>query len=24
LTRGNPQRTRKLLSLQPVEEIWGV
>ena len=20
---GNPQRTRKLLSLQPVEEIWG-
>ncbi len=23
LTRGNPQRTRKLLSLQPVEEIWG-
>nr|AVI43310.1 DNA polymerase V subunit UmuC [Klebsiella pneumoniae] len=21
---GNPQRTRKLLSLQPVEEIWGV
>ncbi|STS50532.1 DNA polymerase V subunit UmuC [Klebsiella pneumoniae] len=22
--RGNPQRTRKLLSLQPVEEIWGV
>jgi hypothetical protein len=20
--RGNPQRTRKLLSLQPVEEIW--
>ncbi len=24
LTRENPQRTRKLLSLQPVEEIWGV
>lgn len=24
LTRGNPQRTRKLLSLQPVKEIWGV
>ena len=24
LIRGNPQRTRKLLSLQPVEEIWGV
>ena len=24
LTRGNLQRTRKLLSLQPVEEIWGV
>jgi DNA polymerase V len=22
--QGNPQRTRKLLSLQPVEEIWGV
>lgn len=21
---GNPQRTRKLLLLQPVEEIWGV
>jgi len=24
LTPGNPARTRKLLSLQPVEEIWGV
>ena len=24
LTRGNPRRTEKLLSLQPVEEIWGV
>lgn len=24
LTRGNPKRTEKLLSLQPVEEIWGV
>ncbi|EOE7356176.1 TPA: Y-family DNA polymerase [Enterobacter hormaechei] len=24
LTAGNPQRTEKLLSLQPVEEIWGV
>ncbi|EBX0326831.1 DNA polymerase V subunit UmuC [Salmonella enterica subsp. enterica serovar Ago] len=24
LTTGNPRRTEKLLSLQPVEEIWGV
>lgn len=24
LTPGNPRRTEKLLSLQPVEEIWGV
>ncbi|EBY7362334.1 translesion error-prone DNA polymerase V subunit UmuC [Salmonella enterica subsp. enterica serovar Tennessee] len=24
LTTGNPRRTTKLLSLQPVEEIWGV
>ncbi|MBE4946835.1 Y-family DNA polymerase [Enterobacter cloacae complex sp. P1B] len=24
LTPGNPKRTEKLLSLQPVEEIWGV
>lgn len=24
LTRDNPKRTEKLLSLQPVEEIWGV
>lgn len=24
LTAGNPKRTEKLLSLQPVEEIWGV
>lgn len=24
LTAGNPRRTEKLLSLQPVEEIWGV
>lgn len=24
LTTGNPKRTEKLLSLQPVEEIWGV
>jgi len=24
LTSGNPKRTEKLLSLQPVEEIWGV
>lgn len=24
LTRNNPKRTEKLLSLQPVEEIWGV
>ncbi|HAG4612728.1 TPA: DUF4113 domain-containing protein [Salmonella enterica] len=24
LTPGNPHRTEKLLSLQPVEEIWGV
>ncbi|QXD01252.1 Y-family DNA polymerase [Klebsiella sp. PL-2018] len=24
LTTGNPRRTQKLLSLQPVEEIWGV
>ncbi|ELJ5446135.1 Y-family DNA polymerase [Salmonella enterica] len=24
LTTGNPRRTGKLLSLQPVEEIWGV
>lgn len=24
LTPGNPRRTQKLLSLQPVEEIWGV
>lgn len=24
LTRGNRQRTEKMLSLQPVEEIWGV
>ncbi|EDR9399078.1 translesion error-prone DNA polymerase V subunit UmuC [Salmonella enterica subsp. enterica] len=24
LTSGNPRRTEKLLSLQPVEEIWGV
>lgn len=24
LTKGNPRRTEKLLSLQPVEEIWGV
>lgn len=24
LTLGNPRRTEKLLSLQPVEEIWGV
>ncbi|HFE4538016.1 TPA: Y-family DNA polymerase [Escherichia coli] len=24
LTSGNPKRTDKLLSLQPVEEIWGV
>lgn len=24
LTSGNPKRTQKLLSLQPVEEIWGV
>lgn len=24
LTTGNPRRTKKLLSLQPVEEIWGV
>lgn len=23
LTPGNPRRTEKLLSLQPVEEIWG-
>ena len=23
LTSGNPKRTEKLLSLQPVEEIWG-
>lgn len=24
LTPGNPRRTEKLLSLQPVEEVWGV
>jgi len=24
LTRDNPRRTEKLLSLQPVEEVWGV
>lgn len=24
LTPGNPRRTQKLLSLQPVEEVWGV
>ncbi|MEI2631012.1 DNA polymerase V subunit UmuC, partial [Erwinia aphidicola] len=24
LTTGNPQRTDKLLSRQPVEEVWGV
>ncbi|MCE6966298.1 Y-family DNA polymerase [Enterobacter sp. MW07] len=24
LTRGNPKRTERLLSLQPVEELWGV
>ena len=24
LTPGNPKRTEKLLSLQPVEEVWGV
>lgn len=24
LTPGNPRRTEKMLSLQPVEEIWGV
>lgn len=24
LTKGNPKRTERLLSLQPVEELWGV
>lgn len=24
LTSGNPKRTEKLLSLQPVDEIWGI